>query len=140
MSQISTPHISVTTQLIVMKLKQPLPKTTNHAKRYIDPTTWVVWEWANTQFATGSQYNTPLLFVRIAVPSSCGSSGLLSRSNLSHASHRQACREKKFMLVQDEKCPPLGCCMDPQRPREHTGPRCGAPTAPVLSRPAHRCI
>jgi len=51
-SQISTRHISVTTETIFMKLKTKnyLSIATYHAKLYLDPTVWVLW--ANTQFAT----------------------------------------------------------------------------------------
>jgi len=52
MSQIFTPHISVTTEPIFMKpeIKNYQMKTTHHAKLHLDPMMWVVW--ANNQFAT----------------------------------------------------------------------------------------
>ena len=51
MSQTSAPHSSVTTLPILIKLEpyNCCQKTAHHAKRYFDPTAWVVW--ANTQFA-----------------------------------------------------------------------------------------
>jgi len=51
-SQILITHISVTAELLLIKLetKNYHPKITHHAKLYLYPTTRVVW--ANTQFAT----------------------------------------------------------------------------------------
>jgi len=51
-SQIWTPHSSVTAQQILMKLEtyNYCQKTTQHAKRYFNQTMWVIW--VNCQFAT----------------------------------------------------------------------------------------